>query len=591
MKIRFFIILFFAMSISGLFGQNTWSFVSAPDWHAGEREVSPPVDSMQIEQQLNAINDMKGCNPELLLIDGDLAAGPWVGQKWITQFAPGGTQQEAIINVCQVAYGNLKQRFEENGFTKMLVGIGDHEIGEDSNWKPGSEVSRLLPVYRDAFQRIWNRDEQGRFIYSDPIGSAASRPIGTAWENTSFAYKYKNVLFVTVDIYNQPDPDKPVGYLQRSINGDMPKEHLQWFENVLKEARKDSQIKHIIVQAHSPIIAPVRGQKTSMLYIEELDKSSFWKAMQKYRVDLYFAGEVHAPSAQRIKDEFPIQVVHGGYAGKNYLSVEVSEYKLYIKLRETNGKKYSDIGEMIIDKSSENTIVKDKGMLRIINPEEALIHYTFDVKEKGEIPNQAQMAKYYNLKTEAGLTEGIQGKSMDMNGSEVAECQGYGVMTRNHPSTFIAWVRTSQKGDSYIASNGGEATATGIFDIVIKDDHLAVYAAANSCLQTSAEGTEINDGRWHQLAVVFPVEGKTLKNAKLYVDGQLKDTWLAGTDQVVMVRPAYKMILGGPHNKPSAEFTSLGIKNHTGSIDEVSVWFRALSENEIQKYYQSVLNK
>ncbi len=455
MQYKILIALFIALISNGAFGQNTWSFVSAPDWHAGEREVSPPVDPGQIEQQLNAINDMKWCNPELLLIDGDLAAGPWVGQKWVDQYAPGGTQQDAIINVCKVAYGNLKQRFAENGLNHMLVAIGDHEIGEDSNWKPGNEVSHLLPVYRDAFQRIWNRDEKGDFKYAEPIGSASSRPLGTPWENTSFAYKHKNVLFITIDIYNQPDPDQPVGYLQRSINGDMPKAHLQWFENVLKEARKDPQIKHLIVQAHSPILAPVRGQQTSMLYIEELENSSFWKAMEKYKVDLYFAGEVHAPSAQRLNGKFPVQVVHGGYAGKNYLAVEVSDHKLILKLRETGRNGFSEIGEMVIDKTSGKTTVEDSGMLKIINPNEVLAHYTFDEKENREIPNQAQMSRYYNLRTEADLTDGIKGKAIELNGSETAECAGYGLMTRNHPSTFIAWVKTNQKGNFYVASNGG----------------------------------------------------------------------------------------------------------------------------------------
>lgn len=81
MTTRILIILFIAISTLGVFGQNTWTFVSAPNLHAGEREVSLPVDSIQIEQQLNAINDMKRCNHELLLIDGDLAAGPRVGKK------------------------------------------------------------------------------------------------------------------------------------------------------------------------------------------------------------------------------------------------------------------------------------------------------------------------------------------------------------------------------------------------------------------------------------------------------------------------------------------------------------------------------
>jgi Concanavalin A-like lectin/glucanases superfamily/Calcineurin-like phosphoesterase len=585
MKLKFVIIVFLAISTWQVFGQDTWTFVSAPDWHAGEREVTPPVDASQIEMQVNALQDMKKWNPELLLIAGDLVGGRWVGEEWIDKYAPGGTQEDALINIGKVAYGNLKQRFSENGMDNVLTTIGDHELSDDSAWKPGNEVSHLLPVFRDAFQRIWNRDEQGRFIYSEPIGSAPSRPLGTAWENTSFAYKYKNVLFISVDIFDTPNPDKPVGYLQRSTHGEMTKEQLKWFEMVLKEARKDDKIKHIIVQAHTPILPPVRGQQTSMLYIEDLEQSTFWKAMEKYKVDLYFAGEVHAPSAQRIKGKFPVQVVHGGYSGKNYLVVEVSNEKLDLKLREVKGQEFSEIGEIIIDKSSNKPTVRDYGMLKFIDSKKPLVHYSFNEIENGQIINDAQMDKYYNLRTEIGLTEGIQGKALNMTGMDMAECLGYGVLTRNHPSTIMVWIKTSQTENSIITSHGNESLSTTIYDIVIKDGSLAVYVRANSCLQTISDGNTINDGRWHHLAVVLPDGGKTLEDIKLYIDGEQKETKVIGVNCPVMVRPAYKMKIGGKKQMISNDI----FENFTGAIDEVSVWYKALSANEIKENYRKIL--
>ncbi len=594
------VLLSLAISPLRVLGQNTWSFVSAPDWHLGKYELHPPLKAGVLELQRNTLQDMKRHNPELLLIDGDLVSGPWVGQEWIDRFAPGGSQEEAIINVCKVAYGNLKQRFEENGFNNILVAIGDHEIGEDSNWKPGNEISHLLPVYRDAFQRIWNRDKQGHFKYSQSIGSAESRPIGTPWENTSFAYKHRNVLFVTIDIFDQPDPDKPVGYLKRSIHANMPSDHLRWFEKVLKEARKDPEINHIVVQAHSPVLAPVRGQYTSMLYTEHEKDSPFWKLMQAYQVDLFFAGEVHAPSAQRINDTFPIQVVHGAPFGRNYLAVKVSEHRLHLILRELNEKKFSCIGEMTIDKSSRTPTVDDLGMLAIINTQQALLHYTFDEQtplpynvpagsgfiqhflaneKQMEISNVAQMGRYYNLYTDALLSDGIRGNAIHMNGSETVVCQGRGVMTRNNPLTFIAWVKSGQKDAACLSSHGN---GMGNFDICLRDGRLVVFVA-NSSIQATESGTIINDGKWHQVAVVFPEGGKTLQDVKLYMDAIHHKNRLAGADCAVMVRPTYKMRVG-----TSSRNKRLGLKHFIGSMDEMSIWYRPLSDDEILADYKSV---
>jgi len=70
-------------------------------------------------------------------------------------------------------------------------------------------------------------------------------------------------------------------------------DHLKWFENVLIEARKNKSIKHIIVQAHLPIIQPVRKVSCSGQFMDNGEESMFWKIMVKYNVDIYFAGEVH----------------------------------------------------------------------------------------------------------------------------------------------------------------------------------------------------------------------------------------------------------------------------------------------------------
>ena len=70
---------------------------------------------------------------------------------------------------------------------------------------------------------------------------------------------------------------------------DLRGQHLTWFENVLKTAQNDESIKHIFVESHAPILQPVRKVRCSGQFLDNAEKSKFWKLMEKYGVDLYFA--------------------------------------------------------------------------------------------------------------------------------------------------------------------------------------------------------------------------------------------------------------------------------------------------------------
>jgi len=53
----------------------------------------------------------------------------------------------------------------------------------------------------------------GNFKYTSLIGSAPSRPIGTSYENSSYAYIHRNTLIVTVDVLHQESPYAIIGSL------------------------------------------------------------------------------------------------------------------------------------------------------------------------------------------------------------------------------------------------------------------------------------------------------------------------------------------------------------------------------------------
>ncbi len=142
------------------------------------------------------------------------------------------------------------------------------EIGGNKGFSKYSDKDSKLTTIsslRQAFADGYNRDENNVHRFRDSIGKAPSRPFETEYFGTSFAYVHKNTLFVTVDAF-QMIGNGSLNYMDRqngrggegAITCTVTGPHLTWFEEVLSEAKKIPAIKHTVVQAHLPIIQPVR---------------------------------------------------------------------------------------------------------------------------------------------------------------------------------------------------------------------------------------------------------------------------------------------------------------------------------------------
>ena len=237
--------------------------------------------------------------------------------------------------------------------------------------------------FRQAFASGFNiNPDGGRFRYDKPIGEAASRPLGTKYEGTSFAYQHKNVLFVTVDAFYQEDPDKAIGP-QGSVTGTVVGKHLEWLDHVLSEARKDASIKHIFVQAHLPVLQPVRRVNSSGMLMDDEMESDFWKTLRKHEVDIYFAGEVHSNTVTKDPKSDLVQVVTRGRWLNNFATVDVTDDEIditlynQISLKASDGK-FEEYGKLVIDKSSGKKTFRDEGEFTFLDRETRMIHFDFE---------------------------------------------------------------------------------------------------------------------------------------------------------------------------------------------------------------------
>jgi hypothetical protein len=147
-------------------------------------------------------------------------------------------------------------------------------------------------------------------------------------KGTAFHWRQKNVLFVSVDVFEQGKSSQ--GEIAAGVTG----EQLKWFEEVVRTHR--AEVDHIVVMGHTPILRPVRTFSSSGMLTVQGRESAFWQTMVKYDVDLYLCGEVHAVTC--IQKDGIQQVAHGGLIGRtskpNYMVVTVGKDGLELDIKE-----------------------------------------------------------------------------------------------------------------------------------------------------------------------------------------------------------------------------------------------------------------
>jgi len=356
---------------------------------------------------------------DFVLIPGDVNVGHWDTPSFVSKFhktfghnnninknnyTTSQIVQQAGIN----CYTSMKHLFQQGGYDTIHMAVGDHELG-DNPWLASTHHTQLIQEYRHAFQQVMNRHPRTKeFIYSTPIGTVPSRPIGTLFENTSYAYRHKNILLITIDVFAFTTSSSD-NYINRTtgcggdgvIIGAVQDTHLPWFESILQQAREDTTIKHVLVQGHLPILQPVRKINSSTMSICRSEESEFFQMMQKYHVDIYFAGEVHTNTVLQdttTPSSNLIQVVSRGNGFNNFIVVHVTDTQINMTLYNEVGTKakynqqYEWFGSLSIDKTPpmegqeyqpqeqeyHPPRIESKGQLEIVNIQHPLLYFDFE---------------------------------------------------------------------------------------------------------------------------------------------------------------------------------------------------------------------
>ena len=264
------------------------------------------------------LDDWQGLDPAGVLVAGDLTDGRWgYDDQDSGNFGPVGTTAEqrlALQRAARTYYPQWKQRFADHDLLAFPA-MGDHEYG-DNPWP--RRKRDLAADFKAEYARVFTTTETGRPLFAD-------HPRGKARLTAYAGRPSPDLQVITLDVFDITPERAKVK---------VDKKQLKWLRQVLKRAQRDD-VEWVVVQAHTPIIYPVRARDSSRLHYPRGRDSKLWKVFKKFGVDLYLAGEVHDTTATQA--DGIVQISHGGifqFSLTTALVLDVHDERLYLTLRD-----------------------------------------------------------------------------------------------------------------------------------------------------------------------------------------------------------------------------------------------------------------
>jgi hypothetical protein len=573
------------LSLAGQSQSFTWTFASYPDFHSGDWDLRENLKPDAFSDQHKVIADIASFNPEFLLLTGDMIGGMWLNNEQLRKKYGAEEDLKKFIHSCAgICYDGVNSRFAEHGL-KVYGCVGDHEVG-DQNWEVNSIKSLAVRYFKESFADAYTLGSKGESLFNGSVGAVPQRPVGTPYENTSYAFIHRNVMVVTVDIFTQDSPFVSLHPVRGSVYPDITGDHKKWLDDILTAGNQIDSVDFIIVQSHFPVLLPVRKHQTSHMTVVNEEESAFWNILKKHKVDVYLAGEVHALTPSIDDQSGIIQIVHGSFNNfpnplLNYLITEVSDDKLTIRSREKkyeNDFQFQTTGQLVIDKTSGEKVISSSGVLTPVDREGLLVHYGFEdpapatrIENTGLFGPKILYGNSYNVK----YTDGIIGQGIEFPDGAKAYSKSFGVnpFHGDMARTFACWIKTGSSERMILMTTG-----SGTFTLQL-DNGLPELVAGADTIKLTGRVNTLNDNKWHHIAVTFPGKGHALKDICFYVDGEKHPGKTLNSDAGLNTSPDGFFIIGSSSDMKSDFFV--------GSMDEVSAWSSALTESMIRVLHNS----
>jgi len=627
-----------ASTAASVGGDNDLSFLVIADLHAMSDFVSNH-SNIELKNTLTAIlqniRDNYIGETDIVLAPGDVVGFGQMSNENLISLTGKSDINEAVFDAASTSYAKTNEVYQAAGFTTHIPCVGDHEIGGNRGFVVSGLKSKLNSIssYRQGWIDSFMKDDNGLFRFNEALTdfSPARPPEESGFHGTSFAYRRKNSLFISVDVFKIMN-DGTSNYYDRSngyggegaITCTLEGLHATWFESVLKAAREDTSIKHIFVEAHVPIMHPVRKVRCSGQFLDDQTNSRFWRLMEEYKVDIYFAGEVHAVtvSKSKVQGSNLLQIVSRGRYLGSFLTVDTTDDAIEIKQYREVGQSqkynndYVQSGLLTIDKSNpSDPQISTSGELEVIDDEVALMHFDFesifkiDERPIYEMYNDDSLVAKYQVLGGSNCTESIHnmgsfGSQYDAQISNIELVPGreantyagkftsnsrFGVFsmgpyTAGMAHSIALWMKTSEvskKMTLFYFGPDWNPSGKDTLQVILQNGELFFQFSSYTGKFQLAKKKLLADDQWHHIAVVMPFNSCKYSQVQLYIDGVLYETKQThGNDNHVFFHTSGRLNIGYGYRK---DFNNADGFVHTfeGEIDDVMVWSKPLQEQDI----------
>jgi hypothetical protein len=202
------------------------------------------------------------------------------------------------------------------------------------------------------------------------------------------------------------------------------------------------------------------------------------------------------------------------------------------------------------------------------------------------VPNRGVFGQNYDAQyADIDFTDGPHGLAGVFNPKSQMAVYADGPHRYGDIISNALWMKTTSEEDMVLI-NTGRSGLRGLMNLNLNDGEPELLIAENARL--IAKGQKLNDGKWHHIAVSMPKKDCKLSEVQFYVDGQRVKSNVVGQDKPISVSLVNtKLSFGGlGHGSAKTPFSklihvTLGIKPFEGSLDEISVWSRALTAAQV----------
>jgi hypothetical protein len=209
--------------------------------------------------------------------------------------------------------------------------------------------------------------------------------------------------------------------------------------------------------------------------------------------------------------------------------------------------------------------------------ESLVLYFSFDKDSGKEVRDLSELGNDGKVSGDPKWVDGKYGKAISLNGqSEWVEVESSDSLNIEGEITLMCWFKSGGwdgAGDQWIGK-GAHASKPSCYGLMVYQSATLYFMLGDGASRHDLKTTELPEtGKWHHIAATYDGE-----NMRVYLDGDVLAEKQEQFD--FQCKNELPLMVGGGVQRPQYSFL--------GEIDEVAIFNRALSQDEVKKAMEGI---